>query len=386
MHPSSWANNLSISAAFNISSSTQTVSGQSAATGTTQNALASVNGKDFSSASARYAIANTRSPKSAESVNKFKAVIDPIAYSHFAGPGGQLMAYISSLLRSTIATAELEDFQSEVPSLRVETIHGPSITLLDAWHFMMDAVASDPRTESQEPTEVVCMRLGLELLERNDPSFDEKFASLSDSYVKFLTKDAVGAADQVQSPMITADYTFSRPPLEPDLHTFTFVGSFSPGGKGTNPGTLTGNLGLSIYAKSQPTNSTGGTGMLRNGQAAAQFDRIWNAGQTPVQVSLGAYIQYQINPGIISIPPGSTVPGTTIMVPGNAMTLLAPKGLIAVAESKITIHVPNTSAPIPLGFTYSNRTDLLKGSEVRGHIAFSFDTISLASLAGGKHR
>lgn len=308
--PPSWANDVSLSAAFNVGSSTQTVSGQSAATGATQNAVASVTGKDFSSASARYAFTNTRSPKSRESVGKFELKMNPDTYSRFSGPGGQIVAYIASLLRSTIATQELAGFEGEVPNLKIERLQSPSIRLIDAWQGLIKAVGEDDRNkagESATSVEVECMRLGLEVLKRADPSFDEKFAILNNAYVKFMTTEAVTPADQVYGPMITAEYTFSRPPLEPDLHTFTFIGSFSPGANSeSNPGTLTGNVGLSVYSKAQPTNMAGGTGFLRNAQAAAQFDRSWDAGETPIQVSLGAYIQYQIEPGIISIPSGST--------------------------------------------------------------------------------
>lgn len=383
-----WANNLAISAAFNVGTSSKTVTGQSAATGTMQSALASVNGKDFSSASARYAITNTRSPKSPESLTKFESKVNPATYSRFTGPGAQLLAYMSKLLRSEISKEELADFHDEVPGFQIEDVRNPTISVLDAWRALIGAVGKGPQTamESGESPEVKSLRLGFELLARKDPSFEENFAQLSDAYIRFLARDAVTTADQVYAPMLTADYTFSRPPLEPDLHTFTFVGAFSPGAKNsTSPGTLTANLGVSMYAKSQPTDVKGNTGILRNAQAAVQFDRIWKASQTPVQVSLGGYIQYQVNPGIISVPSGSTIPGTSITVPGDAMTLLGPKGLIAVAESKITLHVPYIIAPIPLGFSYSNRTDLLKGSEVRAHIAFSFDTFSLATLAAGKN-
>jgi len=384
--PPSWANNLSVSAAFNTGTSSQTVTGQSAMTGMTQSALVNVNGKTFSSASLRYAPTNTRSPKSKQSSDKFQAVIAPGRYLQFQGPGGRLLEYIVNLLRSEISASEFNAFQGEVPNLTLEdSPRNPSVRLFDAWHRMIDALGQEQDTRAlpsrnvDEAFLVKTMTIGLELLRTKDPAFDEKVQQLSESYVKYLTRDAVTGGDLVHSAMVTADYTFSRPPLEPDLHTFTFVFSFSPAPKNsTNPLTLTANLGTSIYAKSQPTDAKGNTGVLRNIQSALQFDRSWKANQTPIQVSLGGYFQYQVKPGIINVPSGSTIPGTSIMVPGDAATLLAPKGLIAVAETKVTLHVPGISMPIPLGFSYSNRTDLLKGSELRAHIAFSFDTISLA--------
>jgi hypothetical protein len=384
--PPSWANNLSVSAAFNMGTSTQTVTGQSAVTGTMQSALVNVNGKDFSSASLRYAPTNTRSPKSTQSSDRFRGVIAPGRYLQFQGPGGRLLEYIANLLRSEISASEFNNFRSEVPNLTLEdSPRNPPVRVFDAWHRLVDALGQElenraPLSRDDEEAFLVrTMTIGLELLRTKEPAFDEKVEQLSESYLKYLTRDAVTGADLVHSAMVTADYTFSRPPLEPDLHTFTFVFSFSPGAtNSTNPLTLTANLGTSIYAKPQPTDAKGDSGTLRNIQSAFQFDRSWNASQTPIQVSLGGYFQYQVKPGIINVPSGATIPGTSIMVPGNASMLLAPKGLIAVAETKVTLHVPGVSMPIPLGFSYSNRTDLLKGSEVRAHIAFSFDTISLA--------
>ena len=397
--PPSWANNLSIAAAFNVATSTQNVTGQSTMTGSTQAALASVNAKDFSSATLRYAPSNTRSPKSPQSLAKFQAKMND-SYLRLQGPGQRLVEYLVSLgrsdistidfvgvLRSDLPTIDIDTLKSKIPTLRTGDVTvAPPIRVFDAWHVIVDTLdqqrdeRSAPSTSTEESFLSSAMNTYLDVLRAKDPAFDTKVEELTESYIRYLTRNAVTASDQVYSPMVTADYTFSRPPLEPDLHTFTFVFSLSPGAKSvTNPLTITANVGAGIYAKPQPSDTKGNTSTLRNMQAAFQLDRSWKASQTPIQLSLGGYFQYQINPGIINVPSGSTIPGTSIMVPGNAMTLLAPKGFIGVAESKVTLHIPGVSIPIPLGFSYSNRTDLLKGSEVRAHIAFSFDTFSLAS-------
>ena len=95
-----------------------------------------------------------------------------------------------------------------------------------------------------------------------------------------------------------------------------------------------------------------------------------------VALTLGGYFQYQMSPALILIPPGTTAPGG-VPLPGNATMLLAPKGTIAVAHASITLQIPNSGIRLPIGISWSNRTELVTGSEIRGHIGFSFDTHSV---------
>jgi hypothetical protein len=80
---------------------------------------------------------------------------------------------------------------------------------------------------------------------------------------------------------------------------------------------------------------------------------------------------------VINIPAGTNAPGG-IALPGNAKQLLGPKGTIALAHASITLHIPNSGIRLPIGFSWSNRTELLKANEIRGHIGFNFDSQSLA--------
>ena len=57
--------------------------------------------------------------------------------------------------------------------------------------------------------------------------------------------------------------------------------------------------------------------------------------------------------------------------------VLAQKGTIALAHTGLTLQIPSTLIRIPIGFSYSNRTELVSGNEIRGHIGFSFDTHSI---------
>jgi hypothetical protein len=69
-------------------------------------------------------------------------------------------------------------------------------------------------------------------------------------------------------------------------------------------------------------------------------------------------------------------PNTNIVLPGSAATPLAPKGNMVVAQAMATFGL-KSGFRIPVGITWSNRTDLIKGNEVRGHVGFNFDWSSL---------
>jgi hypothetical protein len=51
-----------------------------------------------------------------------------------------------------------------------------------------------------------------------------------------------------------------------------------------------------------------------------------------------------------------------------------------VADATVTVRTARNGVKIPVGFSWSNRTDLAKGSEFRGHIGLSFDSVPLLLL------
>lgn len=53
------------------------------------------------------------------------------------------------------------------------------------------------------------------------------------------------------------------------------------------------------------------------------------------------------------------------------------KGDVGIAQAKITLRIPNTEIEIPFSFSYSNRTELIKESELRGNFGFSYNLDAL---------
>ena len=82
-------------------------------------------------------------------------------------------------------------------------------------------------------------------------------------------------------------------------------------------------------------------GRLRDVQATAQVDRrlgnIPNLG--PATLTLAYYYQWMKDNALITIPAGNTAPGTGIVLPGAASTLLATKGNIDIFQAKVTVPI-----------------------------------------------
>jgi hypothetical protein len=63
---------------------------------------------------------------------------------------------------------------------------------------------------------------------------------------------------------------------------------------------------------------------------------------------------------------------------GNEFTV--EPGWLHAVQAKVTVPVKGSGVKVPLSVTYSNRTELLKEKEVRGHIGLTFDLDVLSSL------
>ena len=188
-------------------------------------------------------------------------------------------------------------------------------------------------------------------------------------------------------PLATLSYLYSSPEGKPATHSFTAVLSYLF--KGDNPkkrtpltgAQLTANFTASIYAKLP---SGAAYGRLRDFQASAEFDKPF--GGTPDEPrgtwSLAGYGQYQYDPTVLNITAGNLAPGTNIALPGDAQVLLGTAGWLGVAQGKLVINLKK-GLSIPVALKWSNKTDLLKGSDVRGQVGISYDLSALSKLISG---
>jgi hypothetical protein len=102
---------------------------------------------------------------------------------------------------------------------------------------------------------------------------------------------------------------------------------------------------------------------LRDFEAALELDRPLGGLVTHTAVgTLAAYYQYQLQPAVVKTHWG---------------VLPVPKGNMFVLEAKVTLTMKSSGVKIPVGITWSNRTDLIKTKDVRGHIGIVYDFDSL---------
>jgi tetratricopeptide (TPR) repeat protein len=203
------------------------------------------------------------------------------------------------------------------------------------------------------------------------------------------------------TPLATVSYTYSTPSAKPATHDFTVVLSeLFRGGKdirdaiGNKTGQkdetrtflsgaqLTGNFTASIYAK-PPAGAT--YGRFRDVQLSAEFDKPFGGtiAEPRGVFSVAGYGQFQYDPTVLNITPGNMVPGTNITLPDNAQVLLGTSGWLGVAQGKIVFNL-SKGLSIPVALKWSNKTDLLKGSDVRAQLGLSYDLSALSKLISTK--
>lgn len=194
--------------------------------------------------------------------------------------------------------------------------------------------------------------------------------------------------------LATATYAYATPTSQPANHQFTLVASYLfKGGKATDTpakptrtffsgAQFTGNFTGSLYA-SLPANAT--YGRFRDIQLSTEFDKPF-AGTTAAPratFSIAGYGQYQYSPTVLNITSGNLAPGTNITLPSNAQVLLGTAGWIGVVQGKLVINLkPGLSLPVAI--KWSNKTDLLPTSDVRGQIGLSYDLSALSQLIAPK--
>jgi hypothetical protein len=201
-----------------------------------------------------------------------------------------------------------------------------------------------------------------------DPQFDAKLAELDRacvrSFASFSTASAAAGnlvTNVVTKPQWLAQMTLLEPALTPKVINARMVYAQSPANTnaGTNAGTFTANFGIDLYDAAQ--NIIPHLSRFRDAQAAIEFDRPFGTTGSPATFSIGAYYQYQPRPGIL-------------IEPGGAQAWASVRGSLLLVQAGITLTIAGSGLKIPIGISWSSRTDLAQGQEVSGHVGFTFDS------------
>jgi hypothetical protein len=371
-----------VAASFNTSDGgTQTLSGTTVpATGTNAGTAVSfsalLNRQQFASATVRYAIMDARDLRSDAYRKKWLAWFEQNRPA-LSEAGAELLKYVDGVI-NRIQTIDKDGKPTS------ETRQNDQYT---EWVAATRAALREarPTVEDWQNTFKARLDVLLDQMRKLDPDFDTKLLELSKAFVRYLAFRRDLSATLITDPALTAEFTYAEPQLQPKLYSARVAYAYSPKGTrggGANAGTVTFNGAVELFQDPQPNGTGLGTSRWKDLQAAVQFDRPLGPANSAGQLSVGAYYQYQINPGIIVIPAGATtLPGTTIPLPASGTPLLGEKGSLFAVQGTLTLRLAG-SVRIPIGVSWSNRTELVSGNQVRGHIGISFDTAQLFLLTG----
>jgi hypothetical protein len=209
------------------------------------------------------------------------------------------------------------------------------------------------------------------LVAKNPQIMTKVQAAANAIQASFLQRDEI--LNELQDNKFSVEFSGVHPLGQPNLSNLRLIYSKQPI-KG--PLLLTFNGAVEWY-DTVPTGVK--VSKLRDVQLAAQLDRqlgtIPQLG--PAVLTLAFYYQWMQDSALITIPAGNTVPGTGIILPGAASTLLGTKGNIEVGQLKVTIPIKSGMIKVPISFTWSNRTELINESDKRGQIGLTFDLDSI---------
>src|ERR1051326_757126 len=179
----------------------------------------------------------------------------------------------------------------------------------------------------------------------------------------------------VAGTMLSVQYTFNKTLNQPETHDLTLI--FGRSFK--NQGILTFNGAASLYNGALPTGAK--YGRLHYGQVSAEYDRNVTNPQSAYQwqINIAGYWQYQPQPSVLNIPAGTVAPGTNIPLPNGTQEFVGTAGSLWVTQGGVTIKGPS-GVNIPLGVSWSNKTDLLRGTKVGAQIGINYNFSSIAGL------
>ncbi len=210
---------------------------------------------------------------------------------------------------------------------------------------------------------------------------DQQFVSAVGQVTQYVTvyKNVwQEAIKQAAGTLFTSSYTYNKPLSQPNTHDVTLILGLDR----QDYGVVTFNGVISLYAGALPSNAK--YGRIHDGQISGEYDRTLTGKNksAQTQLTLAGYWQYQPNPSILNIPAGTVAPGTTIPIPNGTQEFVGTAGSLWVAQAKITIKA-SKGINIPLGVSWSNKTDLLQGSKVGAQVGISYDFSSLTGLFTG---
>lgn len=302
----------------------------------------------FSELNVRYALFNQR-VISDDNRDSYQEALDAF-YSNAAGlvsqtnisiPTERLLAFRLALSNALVAEAQSDEYASADPPSRAAMLRA-----VFAAQAFPAGTEPDPElraeVEQQLRDTVLSYRSLLEVM--NAPVLTAEYSLQKLDLVKAAEANEILPAG-------------NRPP---DLHTARLI--FAKG-IGDSALDLTANASVTWFGDTRPGMSGSFRDFRVGGQATFRLREIQGYG-VPTLSFAGLYTYLHQQPlGL----------GLTAF----NQTEIAEKGHIGLFQTKLEFPTGNNTVRIPVSFTYSNRTELIQESEVRGQIGISFNLDSL---------
>jgi hypothetical protein len=332
--------------------STTTTAGTGQASGTTPAGVSNValpsGAGRLADISFKFAVRNKFDPKQASFQSKWKAAVDSNA------------ALKAALLTTgTDTDLVVATMRKNAPALAEDTIYQAAAsdgTGAELYLVFNTYYTTALQKAKADPT-----------LATNVANVEQSRAIYRNLWEAMLTS-AVGT-------MFSAQYTFSQPINEPKTHDLILIYGYAF----KTMGSITANGAVSLYNGTLPAGAS--YGHVHYGQISAEYDQNLSSNTSALQeqLSLAGYWQYQPQPSILNIPAGTVAPGTSIPLPTGTQEFVGTAGSLWVTQAKLTIKGTG-GINIPVGISWSNKTDLVQGNKVGAQIGISYDLSSLSNL------
>lgn len=278
-------------------------------------------------------------------------------------------------------------------AITASKVNVAAITLMGSTNSVMKLLTSDAKTFALDRDQMIQKA-------KSDPTgqaltdfFDSYFSNalqevLKDQSIPALISQVMqdralyrqawfNALDEAAGNLVTFEYNYNHPVNQPVTNTFKLIYAYDFG----TTGMVTFNGSVSLY-DSLPRGAK--YGRLHYGQVSAEYDRTLAGRDKSLQsqLSLAGYWQYQPNPSVLNIPAGTVAPGTTIPVPNGTQEFVGTAGSLWVTQAKLTFKGAG-NVSVPIGVSWSNKTDLLQGSKIGAQFGINYNFSSILGLFGG---
>jgi len=213
------------------------------------------------------------------------------------------------------------------------------------------------------------------IVEQVNPALVDRAAEFSRalSMYQFEQEDLVRAV--AEKPVLTLQYDYKRP--NELLPTSTARLIFDKGFG--DHWSLAANGAVEIYDR-RPPSDIPGAGRIRDAQLGVEVQRDLGAFALVGAAALSGtyYFQYQNSPSILKVSPAAPLAGIAFTrLPSSAAFVFVDTTHLHVAQIRLVLGPPSSSARFPIAVSYSNRTELIARSVVRAQFGVSYDFDSL---------